>query len=145
MQNVYANNYFKSLTRIQAIEVFISIHIIVYLWSNIQHLKIISDCTTFTLFEHRNKKVNGTSAAIEIPNVLIGECYLACFNQTGCYTFSYNDNTQTCQLFTDCGSSCVLIDDGVFKTYVRQCGIKGRKLSGVVYGCRSALDSHICS
>ena len=82
---------------------------------------MISDCPEFTLIQHVGQKVNGTPSSNEIHNITSGDCYLTCFNMTGCYTFSYDASKQLCQLYTGCGTSCALMNDSAVTTYVRNC------------------------
>jgi len=66
-------------------------------------------------------KVGVTSPANEINDITSGECFFACFNMSGCYTFSYADENGPCLLYTGCGASCALITHSAFTTYVREC------------------------
>jgi len=81
----------------------------------------VSDCRDFILHEHVGTKVDGTAPIDQLDNVGRGECFLACFNKTGCYTFSYDVGNQRCDLYTGCGAFCVLIADSAMVTYVREC------------------------
>ena len=82
-------------------------------------MNTISDCKEFSLIRHSGQKVSGTIPINEISNIVQDACFLACFNMTGCYTFSYASGL--CQLYTGCGASCTLIADSSFTTYVREC------------------------
>jgi len=84
-------------------------------------MNTVSDCANFTLRMHSQTKVNGISALDEIPNVSSGECFFACFNNSGCFTFSYNISAQRCALYSRCDDSCVLSVDTDVETYVREC------------------------
>jgi len=84
-------------------------------------MNLLSDCTEFSLIQHASRRVDGTRPINEICNIGRGECFFACFNMTGCYTFSYNATNQRCELYTGCGSSCILVADSSITTYVRQC------------------------
>ena len=107
----------------------------------ISHTKtniIISDCSDFTLIQYVATKVDGIAAFYHISNVSSGECFFACFNSSGCYTFSYDAGNHNCRLYTGCGASCNLIEDNAFTTYVRECaptlsGGTRRMIPGIVF------------
>ena len=92
---------------------------------------LFSDCVVFTLRRHLERMVNGISALEEIPNASAGDCFFACFNKTGCYTFSYNANTQYCALYPYCDASINLSYDSNVDTYVRECA--SPTISGILF------------
>jgi len=81
----------------------------------------ILDCKNFTINEHASLKVDGTEPSDVMYHMTSGECFFACFDKPGCYTFSYKSGDLRCQLYTGCGASCVLIADSAFTTYTREC------------------------
>ena len=115
------NIYFKSI--VQILEIIIE--------AQNPSLNNILDCPIFTLNQILGQKVSDSKQSVVVDNIPLGECFLACFNMTGCNTFSYDDVSQRCQLYTGCGASCVLIVDSAVTTYVRDC-VEGNTTSGIV-------------
>jgi len=110
---------------------------------------IISDCSDFNLIQYVGKKIEGITAFNEISNVSSGECFFACFNTTGCYTFSYNNVEAHCQLYTCYGAPCVLEDENTFTTYVRECAstvsegtCSIKRISRIVV-IRNSIEKHL--
>lgn len=81
-----------------------------------------SDCRIFTLAEYRNRYVVDT--ANNTANYMSrGECFIWCFDVQGCLTFFHDDNSNICQLYTSCGTSCntaVSISSN-HRVYTRHC------------------------
>ena len=89
----------------------------------------------FNLTTHVSKKVDSQTGNNEtlLTSISRFECFYACFNTAGCYTFSYDSGGSKCHLYTGCGTTCVLIDDSNIITYVRECGVP--TITGIFSAC----------
>ena len=84
-----------------------------------------NDCTNFTLTQISSYDVvSSASVAFELT-VTKDECFVRCFNEPQCYTFTWNGVTNVCKLYTSCGTSCATVYNSDVETYVRSC--HGRK------------------
>lgn len=97
-------------------------HVLCPVAITVTSLSLFSDCRTFTLAEYRNRYVVDT--ANNTANYMSrGECFIWCFDVQGCLTFFHDDNSNICQLYTSCGTSCntaVSISSN-HRVYTRHC------------------------
>jgi len=82
---------------------------------------LFSDCPEFNLTQRTATKVAGITKIGEVENLPLGDCFVLCFNTSGCYTFSHNTNTGHCALYTGCGTTCAWSSDSNIDTYERVC------------------------
>jgi len=83
---------------------------------------LLLECLRFTLEEAVGVKVDDTVPANKtfIANH-IGGCFLSCFDRPDCLTFTFEASTNTCKVYTKCGTNCLsLVATGV-TTYKRHC------------------------
>ena len=83
---------------------------------------LISECRRFLLEESVDHNVN---EAVPVNKTFIanhiGECFLSCFDRPDCLTFTFEASTNTCKVYTACGTSCLSSVAAGITTYKRHC------------------------
>jgi len=83
---------------------------------------VFQECPRFTLEKIVGFKVND-SVPINKTFIAnhIGECFLSCFDRPDCLTFTFENITHNCKVYTACGTGCLSSVASGVTTYKRHC------------------------